>query len=57
MKLDSDFEECVKVSVCGKILTCFMQYSDIIVKEGDVWLADFLVKYLMILLLKKQILA
>ena len=41
VKLDSDFEECVKVSVCGKTLTCFMQYGDIIVKEGDVWLADF----------------
>ena len=41
VKLDSDFEECVKVIVCGKALICFMQYSDIVVKEGDVWLADF----------------
>ena len=31
----------MKVSVCGKALTCFMQYSDIVVKEGDVWLAEF----------------
>ena len=41
VKLDSDFEECVKVSVCGKTLTCFMQYSDMIVKEGEVWLTEF----------------